>query len=129
MIRCSNSFNSFANVKVILIEFTGLINHSVNAGVAALLNVLDSRIIIRNRQHFPHRHHSLLILLMIYRAKLTVNLTCSETAQSDLRHHYSAVITCLLFSGISKVQLSDFVSPFSPRGLKTLRGGRAPVRR
>lgn len=92
--------------------------------MAALLNVLDSRIIIQNRQHFLHRHHSLLILPMIYWAKLTVNLTCSETAQSDLRRHYSAVITWLLFSGISKVQPSDFVSPFSSRWLKNLAGGR-----
>lgn len=62
---------------------------------------------------------------MIYCAELTVNLTCSETAQSDLRHHYSAVITCLLFSGICKVQPSDFVSPFSSCWLKNLTGGRA----
>lgn len=102
-----------------LIELIVLINHRVSVGVAALLNGLDSRIIIQNRQHFPRRHHSLLIARMIYCARFTVNLTCSKIAESDLRRHYSAVITCLLFSGISTVQPGDFASPFSSRWLKT----------
>lgn len=118
-IICGNSFTSFAEVKFKLMELIGFINHRVSVGVAALLNGLDSRIIIPKCQHFPRRHHSLLILRTIYCAKFTVNLTCSKIAESDLRRHYSAVITCLLFSGISKVQPSDFASPFSSRWLKT----------